>query len=106
MRKTVLGVALASTFLAAPAFARDDQAYIEVDAGVVMPRDLDVVVGSVPDAAIVDPKMGYDIGGIIRYDFGMFRLEGEVAYKRSSIGDVTLIASPFTTGIIGMPTLA
>ncbi|GAA4043127.1 hypothetical protein GCM10022281_25410 [Sphingomonas rosea] len=30
-------------------------------------------------------KKGYDVDGIIGYDFGAFRLEGEVGYKRSKV---------------------
>src|SRR6478672_9857504 len=30
-------------------------------------------------------KVGMDVDGILGWDFGMFRLEGEVAYKRSRL---------------------
>ena len=45
MRKYVLGVALATTALASPAFARDNSWYLEGDAGVAIPNNQDVSVG-------------------------------------------------------------
>ncbi len=40
------------------------------------------------DALSVDSKTGYDVGLVGGYDFGLFRLEGELAYKRASIEDL------------------
>ena len=37
------------------------------------------------DAAQVDHEYGYDVGGNVGYDFGMFRVEAEVAYKSANV---------------------
>ncbi|MGN6356824.1 MAG: outer membrane protein, partial [Novosphingobium sp.] len=89
MRKTVLGLALASSALATPALARDDAWYLELDAGATIAENINVRTnpGGVL-AAVVDTDVGYDFGGIVGYDFGAFRLEAEGAYKRVSVKDI------------------
>src|SRR5215207_4051551 len=83
MRKLVLGMALATTALAAPALARADTWYVELDGGVMLLEDLDFDVGGVNDAVTVDSEYGYDFGGIVGYDFGAFRLEAEVSFREA-----------------------
>lgn len=39
MRKTIIGMALATTVLATPALARDNSWYMELDAGVMKMED-------------------------------------------------------------------
>src|SRR5438270_141795 len=43
-------------------------------------------------------KEGYDIDAIVGYDFGMFRLEGELGYKHSSVKSFTQ-ATAFGTAV-------
>lgn len=74
MRKLVIGMALASTALATPALARDDLWYVEVDGGAMIVEDLKYDIGTTASAMSVDHEYGYDFGGIVGYDFGMFRL--------------------------------
>ncbi|MBC2670924.1 flagellar motor protein MotB, partial [Novosphingobium piscinae] len=74
MRKLVLGLALAGTALATPALARDDQWYVEADAGAVKAENIFNLTG-VGNAGVLKTKAGYDFGGIVGYDFGGFRLE-------------------------------
>src|SRR4051794_31468803 len=90
MRKLAILAALASTALAAPAFARDNAWYVGIEGGGMLQEDLKFDVGpsgafSGPGRATVDTKTGFDVDGIIGYDFGMFRLEGEVGYKRTRV---------------------
>src|SRR4030095_7505797 len=107
MRKYLLA-AVGVAAIAAPAHARDGSGYVGVEAGVVFPRDSDANVlvdyttvnnpvitgGPIPpgtppgptDAAFsdvisLDAKTGYEIGFFGGYDFGMFRVEGEVDWK-------------------------
>ena len=102
MRKVAILVALASTVIASPAFARKDAWYIGVDAGPsIVENGTQNIVGS--NAArtgvgTVNNKTGYDADGNIGYDFGGFRLEAEVAYKRASInGYASTAQTPATT---------
>src|SRR4029078_4362967 len=47
-------------------------------------------------------KNGYDIDAILGYDFGMFRLEGELGYKHSSVKSFsqdTAFGTAVTTGL-------
>ena len=97
MRKLFLGVALASTALASPALARDDSWYVEIDGGVVFVDDMHFALKSAStvfqrsagaEVADVRTKTGYDIGTIVGYDFGSFRLEGEVSYRRAEVQQI------------------
>jgi OmpA-OmpF porin, OOP family len=85
MRKLAISLALASTALASPALARDDQWYVGVDGGAMLVEDLNLDIGTVNDAAKLDTKAGYDFGGVVGYDFGAFRLESEVSYRKADI---------------------
>jgi OmpA-OmpF porin, OOP family len=108
MRKLALGLALASTALASPALARDDQWYVGVDGGAMLVEDLNLDVTTLPQGAVagtqrsasLDAGKGYDFGGVVGYDFGGFRLESEVSFREA---DVTGLNSstpfiPFGTG--------
>jgi outer membrane protein OmpA-like peptidoglycan-associated protein/opacity protein-like surface antigen len=83
MRKLAIGLALASTALASPALARDDQWYVGVEGGAMIVEDLELDVGAVNNGIKIDNEYGYDFGGLVGYDFGGFRLETEVAYKQA-----------------------
>jgi OmpA-OmpF porin, OOP family len=81
MRKIILVMALASTALATPALARDDSWYIEGDAGGMLIEDMEDLVR--PGFGLLNTAVGYDVGGIVGYDFGGFRLEAEASYRRA-----------------------
>jgi outer membrane protein OmpA-like peptidoglycan-associated protein len=85
MRKLAIAVALASTALATPALARDKAWYVGVEGGAMIVEDIHFDIGATPDAAQVNHDYGYDVGGTIGYDFGMFRVETEVAYKSANV---------------------
>ncbi|RYE50364.1 MAG: porin family protein, partial [Rhizobiaceae bacterium] len=106
MRKLAILAALASTALAAPAFARDNTWYVGIEAGAMLQEDLKFDVGPSPISpggqAVVDNKTGFDVDGIIGYDFGMFRLEGEVAYKQTRVTEIDTTSSR-TPALIGPP---
>jgi OmpA-OmpF porin, OOP family len=97
MRKLAIGLALASTALASPALARDDQWYVGVDGGAMIVEDVILDVGAVKDGIEIDSRTGYDFGGLVGYDFGGFRLETEVAYKKADPKNV-LTAGTFIGG--------
>ncbi len=89
MRKLVIGMALASTALATPALARDNSWYVEVDGGAMIVEDLNFSIGTTASAAKQDHEYGYDFGGIIGYDFGMFRLEAEASFREADPENLT-----------------
>ena len=107
--------AVATLFVASPAIARDGAGYFGVEGGILFPRDSNYFVTStrvqtVPTGSgllgqtvttsnnsygsgfVADYKKGVDIDAIAGYDFGFFRLEGELGYKRSRVRRLT--ASP------------
>jgi outer membrane protein OmpA-like peptidoglycan-associated protein/opacity protein-like surface antigen len=85
MRKLAISLALASTALASPALARDNQWYVGVDGGAMIVEDLALDIGALNDAATLDTKKAFDIGGVVGYDFGGFRLESEVSYRNADV---------------------
>src|SRR4029450_10051763 len=108
MKRYLLG-AVAAVAIAAPAQARDGAAYFGVEGGILFPKDQDadaavlfdttqtvvttpLVAGPADfhqDNAIgIDYKMGIDLDAIIGYDFGMFRLEGELGWKKAKLDDL------------------
>src|SRR6266550_1617964 len=98
MRKYLLAAAAAAVF-STPAMARDGSGYIGLEGGVLFPKsqhldaNIDFTDPTVTDVtfnnvARVKNKTGYDVDLIGGYDFGMFRLEGELGYKRAKLKNV------------------
>ena len=109
MRNLLLAAA-ATVAIASPAAARDGSMYAEIDAGVMFPRSNNVF-GSID---FIDPlrsdfpatsfasvryKVGYDVDLNAGYDFGMFRLEGELGYKHAKIKSTSLANNVFTNAL-------
>ena len=95
MRNYLLAAAAAAAF-ATPAMARDGSGYVGLEGGALFPKSQHVnatvdftnpLVTDIGDTrvATIKNKTGYDVDLIGGYDFGMFRLEGELGYKRSSL---------------------
>jgi opacity protein-like surface antigen len=102
MRKLVIGAALASTALASPALARDNQWYVELDGGAMIVEDLDFDIGTASDEASADMDKGFDFGGIVGYDFGSFRLEAEASYRQADADSVSVGTSGLQSGATGL----
>lgn len=103
MRKLALAAVLASTMMATPALARNDSWYIGADAGPMLVENINFDVKNagawVPNAVTSRHKAGYDVDGVIGYDFGGFRLEAEVAYKQAVVRGIrSSIGLPETAG--------
>src|SRR3546814_5632471 len=93
MRKLALAVALASTALATPALARDNAWYVGAEGGAMIVEDFDYDISGgtlLATDGSVDDDIGYDIDGVIGYDFGAFRAEAEVGYRRATIDHFSL----------------
>src|SRR5438270_12161805 len=80
---------MAAFAIAAPAAARDATPYVGVEAGVFVPLKSDIdrqfnSGGNWVDFLQVKHKLGWDADLIGGYDFGMFRLEGEIARKHAT----------------------
>src|SRR6185437_5330756 len=96
MRKVLFLATVAGAVVAAPAAARDGSPYVGLDAGVVLPETKDIN-GNIDftNPAVVDFggasigtvkfREGYDVDLNAGYDFGIFRLEGELGYKHSRV---------------------
>ena len=106
MRKLAIAVALASTAIATPAVARDHSFYAGLEGGAMIVEDLSLdykdATRSIPSGYIVNFGTGYDVDAIAGYDFGVVRLEGELAYKHAGVdsvnGDTRI--TPTNSGIL------
>jgi outer membrane protein OmpA-like peptidoglycan-associated protein len=78
-------VALSSTLLATPAFARDGAWYVGGEFGAMIVEDTNVDIGAVQDALRLNYDYGYDGGLFVGYDLGGFRIEAEAAYKKADL---------------------
>ena len=87
-------LALASSVLAAPAYAREGALYVEGQFGPMLVQDIDFDIGAIGSGATntgatLDSKYGFDGGGIVGYDFGSFRVEAEASYRRANAETIT-----------------
>src|SRR3954465_1603615 len=87
MRKLAIAMALASTAIASPTLARDKSWYIGAEGGAMIVEDItfNLTRGAATGTGTVNHDYGYDVDGIVGYDFGVFRLEAEVGYKRARV---------------------
>ncbi len=77
--------------VASPAAARDGQPYVGVEGGVIIIKDENLeyqgLTGSEDGSIDIDHKLGIDADLIAGYDFGFFRAEAELGYKRARIDE-------------------
>jgi outer membrane protein OmpA-like peptidoglycan-associated protein/opacity protein-like surface antigen len=96
-------MALASTALASPALARDNAWYVGVEGGAMIVEDFDYDITNTAgvrtsNGVTIDHDYGYDVDAVIGYDFGGFRLETEVGYRKARVDEATL-----STSFAGLP---
>jgi outer membrane protein OmpA-like peptidoglycan-associated protein/opacity protein-like surface antigen len=91
MRKLAIAVALSSTLLATPAFARDGAWYVGGEFGGMIVEDTNVDIGAVDNALRLNYDYGYDGGLFVGYDLGAFRIEAEAAYKKADLDSFNTI---------------
>ena len=94
MRKITLGLASAAIVLASPALAKDGAIYAGAEFGIMKADDTEIDVGAIDDAIEVDynwdfpDEGGWDGAAFLGYDFGGFRLEGEISKKSVDIDTI------------------
>ncbi len=98
MRKLAVALTLATTALSTPALARDDSWYVGVEGGAMIVEDIDYDITTAAgvttaNAASVDHEYGWDVDGVIGYDFGGFRAEAEVGYRRANVDAYTAVGT-------------
>src|SRR5262245_29774938 len=89
MRKYLLA-AVALGALSTPAMARDGAWYVGADFGAMLVQDTDLDVDFTSVTGIdgemtIDHEFGADGDIFFGYDFGMFRLEAEGAWKKADL---------------------
>jgi opacity protein-like surface antigen len=109
--RTILLATAAALVIATPAVARDGSPYIGIEGGVLFPKSqnvnasIDFANTGVTDYTAtrvgrIKAKTGFDVDAIAGYDFGMFRLEGELGYKRAKLKSLN-VDNAFLTALNG-----
>lgn len=106
MRKFAVALALATTALAGPAFARDGAWYVGVEGGGMIVENIQYDIfpttgGVLNNAAEVNHKVGYDVDAIVGYDLGPTRIEFELGYKKADISTITTAGLNATNALPG-----
>src|SRR3954463_9699846 len=87
-----LFAAVAAGAIATPAVARDGP-YVGVEGGLMFIQshtdDYQGVTGLTDGTIRIKHKTGIDVDAIAGYDFGMFRVEGELGYKKAGVKSTT-----------------
>ena len=98
MRKFLLLAAVAAAAIASPATARDGSQYFGIEGGLLFGGELEQdfritdggTTSNYDDAFEVDFKPSIDLDAIVGHDFGMFRLEAELGYKKLRADEIEL----------------
>src|SRR6186997_1196450 len=85
MRYLALLGAATALATANPALAANGHGYVGIDAGLLLPDDVDFGLDGYSYDLEADLKNGFDLDLIGGYDFGFVRLEGELGWKRAEI---------------------
>ena len=99
MRKIVVGAALSSALLVAPAMAQDSGLFAGGELGAVISSETDQqytpggVIGSTGTIS-TDHDLGYTASAFLGYDFGAIRIELEAGYQSAGVDEVS---SSFST---------
>lgn len=99
--RNIFLAAVAAAAIATPALAQSTGPYVGLEGGVMFPNDTNVdATVDYNDPALptttynnvfaIDYKTGLDVDAIGGYDFGMFRVEGELGYKRAKTDTLRL----------------
>lgn len=102
MKRTAILLAGTAALITAPANAREGQLYAGLEGGVSFEDQVDVdLADTAPqtNAAFADTEAGIDIDAVLGYDFGAFRLEGELGYKRNSYDSLTVVNPSIVPGV-------
>ena len=77
--------------IANPAVAQDsyEGLYVSAQAGLAFVEETQVNVNSVDDLFRADHETGYEIAIVAGYDFGKFRIEGDVSYSDVGTPSIT-----------------
>ena len=107
MRRYLLA-AVAAAAVASPAVARDNAGYVGIEGGIIKAQDLQLdyedSVFNLGNAVEINHDYGLDGDIIGGYDFGAFRAEGEVAYKRVSIDTADFESRFLPPNVVSTPT--
>jgi len=109
MKKALLIATAGGFLLSASSIAYSaDGPYMSGNLGLAIASDSDVTDSTLPGITLtIESDMGYALAGAVGYEFGNFRLEGEIAYQTNDLDKVkalgvTLDATGDTSSLAGL----
>ena len=109
MKRYLLATAALGAVCSTPALAAVDGPYIGIEGGVTIPQTTNYDIRLSNGTSSVDydnayrvrSKLGYDVDAIAGFKMGMFRFEGEAAYKRANLKSLN-VSTPLLTAVGGL----
>ncbi|MEE4153859.1 MAG: outer membrane beta-barrel protein, partial [Erythrobacter sp.] len=101
MKRAAILLAGVSAICATPAAAREGL-YVGVNGGVSLEDQVDIDRADVDpqeNGAFADTNTGFDVDGVLGYDFGAFRLEAEAGYKQNGYDTLTIVSPNNGAGV-------
>ena len=99
--KTILLAAAALVTVSTSAAARDGNAYIGLEGGLIKPQavkfDYQLRTLLAEEGIVVEHRTGWDADIVAGYDVGFIRIEGEIGLKNAGLRDVAVSPSVFVT---------
>ena len=88
MKRLIIFLLISFIFLSSSAQAQNKGYYISGNAGVTLLSDAKLETNNI-EFGDYSSNPGFNVGAALGYNFGSFRLEGEVAYHRNEMDEIT-----------------
>jgi len=90
LKRIIMVAVLALVLISTSAHAADKGMYVSGNVGLSIIPELDQeIAGTLVTTADFD--VGFRISGVVGYDFGAFRVEGEIGYRTNDADDGTIV---------------
>ena len=88
MKRLIIFLFISFIFLSSSAQAQNKGYYVSGNAGVTLLSDAKLETNNI-EFGDYSSNLGFNVGAALGYNFGSFRLEGEVAYHRNEMDEIT-----------------
>ena len=100
MKRFILMAIFALVFITTSAHAADKGMYFSGNFGFSELSDSNASIPGIVTAQ-VSFDLGFRVGGALGYDFGAYRVEGEIAYRLNDTDEGTVVGLPGTGPVNG-----
>jgi len=88
MKRLIVFLFISIIFLSSSAQAQDKGYYLSGNAGVTLLSDAKLETNNI-EFGDYSSNLGFNVGAALGYNFGSFRLEGEIGYHRNEMDEIT-----------------